>query len=512
MDQADHGFAQAAPRLRVPLTGLRGVVPCLFGVVVLLAVLWIAGRPSVFADTEDYVVDGRALAINLQMTEAPQRLGAGAATTRLIKVFPDPTILGARTPAYGFPLWALSSVGTLWLVSAVQAGIGAWLIWVAWRTFARGAPRWTAYAVQGVAALLTPLPFYAGFAMPDVFCGYLVLAVCILMSGWSRIRPIERMLLIAISAYAMTLHGSNPPIAVAAAIVGAWLAWRAEADRRALAAGSVAFAIALCLGLFGIGLLWFGEAVALHSIPGRPPFITARLLADGPGRVYLHKACAAGAPYALCRYDAERLDDSETILWDSTKGVFVRSPPEVRCALQHEELTFARDVMASDPAGVLKAAAANTVEQLGEFWTKEPLADQRLFLVDPFFSRSDLPPLLRAAGSCDADRAQCGSKASVAPLKILDGIALALSLLAMAILLSRRRLGAPESWRNAACAVFTALFVNAFVCGALSGPFPRYEARLVWLIPVMAAIGLSQLGVMRPGPAPAAAAPDPADR
>jgi hypothetical protein len=31
-----------------------------------------------------------------------------------------------------------------------------------------------------------------------------------------------------------------------------------------------------------------------------------------------------------------------------------------------------------------------------------------------------------------------------------------------------------------------AIVLNAAVCGALSGPFPRYEARLIWLIPTLA--------------------------
>jgi hypothetical protein len=33
----------------------------------------------------------------------------------------------------------------------------------------------------------------------------------------------------------------------------------------------------------------------------------------------------------------------------------------------------------------------------------------------------------------------------------------------------------------AAVLLLTAVILNAAVCGALSGPFPRYQARIVWL-------------------------------
>ena len=33
------------------------------------------------------------------------------------------------------------------------------------------------------------------------------------------------------------------------------------------------------------------------------------------------------------------------------------------------------------------------------------------------------------------------------------------------------------------------VLVNAVVCGALSAPVPRYQARLIWLIPAIAMLG-----------------------
>jgi hypothetical protein len=59
------------------------------------------------------------------------------------------------------------------------------------------------------------------------------------------------------------------------------------------------------------------------------------------------------------------------------------------------------------------------------------------------------------------------------------------SLLVLLILSVRRQL--PEPIRGYAAALLCALLINAAICGALSGPKGRYEMRLIWILPVVAA-------------------------
>ena len=54
----------------------------------------------------------------------------------------------------------------------------------------------------------------------------------------------------------------------------------------------------------------------------------------------------------------------------------------------------------------------------------------------------------------------------------------------------------------AAVLLLTAVILNAAVCGAISGPFPRYQARIVWLFP--AAALLFEIAVRSAGTAQAA--------
>ena len=42
---------------------------------------------------------------------------------------------------------------------------------------------------------------------------------------------------------------------------------------------------------------------------------------------------------------------------------------------------------------------------------------------------------------------------------------------------------------NDTAMIGAAIIANAAICGVLSGPFARYEARLIWLVPAVALLG-----------------------
>jgi hypothetical protein len=50
----------------------------------------------------------------------------------------------------------------------------------------------------------------------------------------------------------------------------------------------------------------------LVIVPDGPSFMLAKVIADGPARVYLREACDAGAHYELCAY----LDEMSTYQWE----------------------------------------------------------------------------------------------------------------------------------------------------------------------------------------------------
>ena len=63
----------------------------------------------------------------------------------------------------------------------------------------------------------------------------------------------------------------------------------------------------------------------------------------------------------------------------------------------------------------------------------------------------------------------------------------ALSLLFLVAFLAGSKLNAGPQVRAYCLCILAAIAINAAVCGALSGPKGRYESRLIWVLPIIAA-------------------------
>jgi hypothetical protein len=65
----------------------------------------------------------------------------------------------------------------------------------------------------------------------------------------------------------------------------------------------------------------------------------ARLLADGPGGLYLDSVCPETATFFVCAYRNGSLETADQFLWSSA-GVFQTLPVEQRLRLIEEEPRF----------------------------------------------------------------------------------------------------------------------------------------------------------------------------
>ena len=529
-------------------------LPIAAGTLMILFVLALTGRPGVFADTDDYLVNGRntvmtvAYALHLKTAPEPSDDPDDIAQDRQDQL-EQRLQFGSRTPWYGVPLYALQKLGTLWLVAAAQAAIAAWLIWLMWRTLAPASPRWTAYAAQGAGALGSTLPFFAGFALPDVFAGFTALCVALLLGGLETLAPLEIAGLTALLAYCATVHSSHALLIAGLLVGGSAVAWLLGRPRTALLRGAGCVAGALVVGA-ALGVLSMAALKwTTGDTPGRPPFLSVRLLADGPGRAYLQHACGHGQDYALCKFKDLPLDDTEEILWsDNAKlGVYETSDYPMRLRLVREDLRFAVGTLLYDPVRVAAAALRNWGAQIVRVTAVEPLRDPYFYLTNGYWKDTNLPTLVYAMGGpCGVDHHGCKPRFGPAASRWLDGMAFVLALGAIGWRLFQRdivplpppptggvRGGGPRrlwTWSNLAgvaghfsrvavaeasrpptldpsrwrrgegnvsrtatilVIVLGALALNALICGAISGPFDRYQARISWIAVVAAAAAMA---------------------
>ena len=511
------------------------LLPILAGTLMILLGVFANGNPTVFTDTDDYFVEGRTFAYTIGYAlhlktppptpTDPDDIADAKQAAADLKM--SHTEIGARSPYYGLLLYSTQRIGTIWFTTAVQGFFAAWLIFLAWRCAAPRAPRWTAYLTEAATAFLSTLPFFAGFSMPDVFTGYTALAAILLLSFWDSLRAWERACVAVFLGVAMTFHTSNFLNVLGLLVLTGLLLVLLKAPRKAVWAplATVFAALIGCMalnGAYAAGVKW-KTGDELH----RPPFLAMRVLADGPGRDYLRYACAHATPYALCRYKDLPLDNSQDLLWsdDRKKGIFNVTTFDARLQMEKEEARFVLGSVAYDPLGTVLAAIENWGEQLSLYYVDDPLKNPHYYLTNDYWSTTNLPWLINRAADCGRDHWGCGPRWTIDASEWVHGglmIVGALIILARVLLKDVTRPFAllddlvRGRWRKVKGAwTFTlrnanfdddrtrmmlvltllaaAVLLNAFITGALSGPFARYQARIVWLVTLGAAVSLVSL-------------------
>jgi hypothetical protein len=246
--------------------------------------------------------------------------------------------------------------------------------------------------------------------------------------------------------------------------------------------GATGIAAALVVAFAGEALFGCGVTKLVGAPPLRPPFLMARTIADGPGYRYLLANCPQSG-FTVCQFlDRLPRDTSEDFLWntDPEKGVFAVADPVTRRKLAAEQFRFVRATLAFDPMGVLAAALRDVWLQLRQFDFDEfnYNADQRNFL------STHIPePYLVRMKNTRAWREAIPARA----LSLTTEIAVVLSIIYLAMALVRAKIsGRDRRSMLLVAAVIAGVITNAAVCGAMSRPLDRYQARVIWLLPLAA--------------------------
>lgn len=477
----------------------------------LLATLWIFlanGGVLFYFDTASYVERGQevlALAgVEIPALEAAPRDDLGGT------IEPDPedgpaTVDGSRSMVYslltGLFVWAGALEGMV-LLNAALAVLAVWLpVRVALRLLAPGLSPAAVTLAAILPAALGSLPFYVAFLMPDILAPALLLAAATLAAFAPRMRGWELALAFGLGALAVTVHLSHLAIGVLLVPLVTLVALLAGGPRRWL--GPL-----LMLAIVGTGvaeqaaLRLAARAVEDGEVVYRP-FLTARLIQDGPGLAYLGAECPDRAPgsaraaeepaCALLGFlaepgDPERLK-ATNIVFDTSpeKGSYRLLDLQAQRDIAVDQFDFFLDVLRDRPIATTWAFAGNALRQT---WLDS--VDMTL-QSDAIVARAaNLPGLLLGRfdhGRLTADRSW------LAWADPLQGLLYAASALAiLAAVLSRRT---PGPLRAFLVMTVLGILVNAIVCGGISQPATRYGARVIWLLPAAAALAGAVLWATR---------------
>ncbi len=390
-------------------------------------------------------------------------------------------VLSGRSVYYGALLYISSFDNRFWLTVIVQV----FLVVIAVLLTLQSCELFTPFRVVAVVALLalTALPLFVSFLMPDVFTS-LVLLSC---ANFLAVRKSWNIWVFgfwfSLLSFSLLIHFSHVLLAVCFVAVSLMLLILRRG--KVNTAGVLAIGAALFLAYAGN----FAFETAVQKFAGnppiRPPFLTARMIADGPGYRFLLDTCPDSG-YTMCRF-MNRLSGtvySNDILWNSDPkiGIFMLVDPVTRRAFAAEDYRFAAAVLRHDFIGQLIASVSNVAQQFFMIGTRElQYSDTRRH----YFTRK-LPANVYAVMS------DTPAFRGIIPNGLFTILNYAITMIGLAglvwILTAQRatitKFQGPVvplvAW------LMVGVLANTVLCGAVSDPVHRYEARVAWLFPFAA--------------------------
>ena len=455
-----------------------------------LSVVLINGGPLFYFDTDGYLLKGaRALGqLGLTGQDAP---GGASATPGGRSAAVIGEIDGTHSIVYSLVLAGFAAFRALELMilvnaAAVLASVGL-MLRVVTRLYPVGLPRPMLLALPVLIAAMTALPFYTAFLMPDIFTAILILIVALLTAFAPRMKHCELALALGLGWFAALSHLSH--IAIAALLVPAAALGALAVERRRwwlaplLAASFVLVPLAERKA--------FETVVATTSKAGTAvtykPFITARLIQDGPGYQVLQARCPDPAFASCALWDALQLSDdpyrltASHILFseDPPLASFQLLPLAARRAVAEDQISFFFQVLRDRPFGTLGAFLHNTLRQA------------LMVSVDMTLPSEAIVSRLAARHDGTALRFASFTEGRITAGAWLDGLTrLHLTLYALsAVILVGLALWPgrmPLPLRVLAAMVICGVLINALICGGVSQPATRYGARAAWCLPLVA--------------------------
>ncbi|SFT29765.1 hypothetical protein SAMN04487845_15910 [Methylobacterium sp. yr668] len=437
--------------LRTAMVSAWYLIPA--GALVLLVPALMNGFPFIFQDTSDYLIF----------------------TPRLY-----------RSPFYGLFLFGFHMNRFIWAPAVAQALIGSALIYLLISTLPiRNRPGTFACLIVFLGAF-TALPWFAGFLMPDIFTAYLFLAIYLIGFHLERFsRPLQVML-IGFAGLAMTVHLSHLVLGCGAIAVFVLLSrWLRQPWRRIFVRAAVlCIPVALTVGAY----LAYNRIIfkTLAISPAGQTFFLANLIEYGPARHYLRDACP-GAGYKICSQVDTLPSTANAFLWEAGHldrlGGFA--------GMSAESAAVVRGTVMSRPGAVAAMIAGNFWRAFGAHAPDTDVSSA----FPPYTAIFEVIALKFGPQALAAFQGSAQMR-DVVPhglIRTADTVLIALAwvLLAATCMVAV----AKREWILAALPLFFAACVlgDILVCSTLSGVFDRYQARVIWLLPMAAILCLVSL-------------------
>lgn len=221
-----------------------------------------------------------------------------------------------RSFFYNLFIFPSSWLQSLWPVVFLQSLIVAHLLYLVLRVVFRVTSHIAYLVLIVLMCLLTNLPWFTGFIMPDIFTGVMILSLYLLFFCRGNLGLWERRYLFLLTILSATVHLTHVPLAVGMIVVTWFFKVTIKNNSRLptphLLSASVAIFLAFIL-IIANNYRTHGVFTISH---GGYAFLLARLVADGPAIKYLEESCPQ-RKYKLCAYLDQLPTEPVEFLWSA---------------------------------------------------------------------------------------------------------------------------------------------------------------------------------------------------
>jgi len=394
---------------------------------------------------------------------------------------------GGRSFIYSLGILPLHRSVTPWPIVALNALLTAYVIWLVLRSIL---PRQTVtryFALILLLSMFTGLGWLVGWIMPDILGPVLYLSIYLLVFAPESLSRAERLILIPIAWWSVASHVTHLMLAAGMCVFLALpLLVRRQQVRHRLRAVSGAAMIVLAAASAHMALHWY--LYGKPSLNGkRPPFLMARIIADGPGRWYLQQHCGH-LNFAVCTHVDDLPDNVGAFLW-AAPGIWLSSSADQRELLRGEEMGIVLGTLRAYPREELIISADHFWEQLHTFGLSD-------YDPNPWILQMVDTVLPRARARYLQSR-QAQETLHEEFFTAVQNWTVMASLVVITIWAAFARKRSRRVMGLAAIIVFVVI-ANAAVTGILANVEDRYQARVIWLVPLLAGVAVLEWLAYRP--------------
>jgi len=427
----------------------------------------------------------------VEVAPAVEEVSKVAGTQTPVPAPKEPAPSFSRSRIFSITLAVFAFVNMLEFATVLNAIVVVAAVALPVRIFARcyspEMPVARTTAISLVVASLGSLPFYVAFLMPDIFAPVLFVMIATLTAFAGKMKWSEIAFAFVLGAFAILTHASN--IAISTVLLPAAVVFSLLIERKRRFV--VPIFVLLLIGL-GIGEQ-MAFRTAIKSSSGKEvsflPHLTARLIQDEIGFDYLENNCPDVDIPACALFDALSKSDDPMRL-TASHIVFHRSPElgsfrlmssEDQIKVAKNQVPFFFDVLREYPVRTTYSFLKNITRQVR--MTSVEMTLQTPEMIQKLAGDSGL-----ATGEFQEGRLT-KNWAWLKPVSAAQQVLYSVSFVMLLFMLVWP--GALNGRAKVLIAMLgLSVLANALIMGGISQPAMRYGSRVIWLIPLAAALGL----------------------